>query len=120
MIEYEFNELIFLMSKKYFFLKNLKGTYNEYKEANKNFLEKNKTRMNRFDKNFLQNKNIMKEYDKLKKNYIKITSRLYSKKSQNNIKSNINPTIKENTISYKISSNLKTSKYKSVYNYKNK
>ena len=85
-----------------------------------NFLEKNKTRMNRFDKNFLQNKNIMKEYDKLKKYYIKITSRLYSKKSQNNIKSNINPTIKENTISYKISSNLKTSKYKSVYNYKNK
>ena len=33
MIEYEFNELIFLMSKKYFFLKNLKGTYNEYKEV---------------------------------------------------------------------------------------
>ena len=32
MIEYEFNELIFLICKRYFNSKNLKGTYNEYKE----------------------------------------------------------------------------------------
>ena len=32
MIEYEFNELIFLICKKYFLSKNLRGTYNEYKE----------------------------------------------------------------------------------------
>ena len=32
MIEYEFNELIFLICKRYFSIKNLKGTYNEYKE----------------------------------------------------------------------------------------
>ena len=31
MIEYEFNELIFLLCRKYFISKNLKGTYNEYK-----------------------------------------------------------------------------------------
>ena len=33
MIEYEFNELIFLLCKKYFNIKNLKGTYKEYKEV---------------------------------------------------------------------------------------
>ena len=33
MVEYEFNELIFLLCKKYFNFKNLKGTYNEYKEV---------------------------------------------------------------------------------------
>ena len=32
MIEYEFNELIFLICRKYFSIKNAKGTYNEYKE----------------------------------------------------------------------------------------
>ena len=32
MIEYEFNELIFLICKRYFNSKNPKGTYNEYKE----------------------------------------------------------------------------------------
>ena len=33
MIEYEFNELIFLLCKKYITLKYLRGTYNEYKEV---------------------------------------------------------------------------------------
>ena len=33
MIEYEFNELIFLICKRFFYTKNLKGTYNEYKEV---------------------------------------------------------------------------------------
>ena len=32
MIEYEFNELIFFICKRHFGIKNLKGTYNEYKE----------------------------------------------------------------------------------------
>ena len=32
MIEYEFNELIYLICKKYFNTKYLRGTYNEYKE----------------------------------------------------------------------------------------
>jgi hypothetical protein len=33
MIEYEFNELIFLLGKKYVTIKYLRGTYNEYKEV---------------------------------------------------------------------------------------
>ena len=33
MIEFEFNELIFLLAKKYVTIKYLKGTYNEYKEV---------------------------------------------------------------------------------------
>jgi len=43
MIEYEFNELIFLLCKKYFNIKNLKGTFKEYKEvvtAVKNIINK--------------------------------------------------------------------------------
>ena len=33
MLEYEFNEFIFLLGKKYVTIKYLRGTYNEYKEV---------------------------------------------------------------------------------------
>ena len=100
-----------------------------------NFLERNKTKMNGYDKNFLQNKNWMNEYDKLKKKLIKFFSRLSEKNEKEKYKKegslitggdintrsihsrSINKkTAKENTMSVKFSSNINTSKYKSVYN----
>ena len=100
-----------------------------------NFLERNKTKMNRYDKNFLQNKNWMNEYDKLKKKLIKFFSRLSEKNEKEKYKKegslitggdintrsihsrSINKkTAKENTMSVKFSSNINASKYKSVYN----
>ena len=57
-----------------------------------NFLEKNKSKMNRYDKNFYKNPYLMKEYDKNKKYLTKIVSRLYfkiSNKECKNIDSNI-------------------------------
>ena len=70
----------------------------------------------------------MKEYDKIKKRFTKIVSRLYAKtlsnknkkkinvrSTENNLTKSIkNQTIKENNIS-KLSSNLNASKYKSIY-----
>ena len=57
-----------------------------------NFLEKNKSKMNRYDKNFYKNPYLMKEYDKNNKYLTKIVSRLYfkiSNKECKNIDSNI-------------------------------
>ena len=99
-----------------------------------NFLQKNKTNMNRYDKNFLQNKILMNKYDGLQKYYIKISSRLFeknikdkntkniSKKSGENYnKKSINyRTIKENTMSFKLSSSLNASQDRSLYYLKNK
>ena len=98
-----------------------------------NFLQKNKTNMNRYDKNFLQNKILMNKYDGLQKYYIKISSRLFeknikdkntkniSKKSGENYnKKSINyRTIKENTMSFKLSSSLNASQDRSLYYLKN-
>ena len=100
-----------------------------------NFLERNKTKMNKYNKNFLQNKNWMNEYDKLKKKLIKFFSRLSEKNEKEKYKKegslitggdintrsihsrSINKkTAKENTMSVKFSSNINASKYKSVYN----
>ena len=93
-----------------------------------NFFDKNKNNMKKYDKTFLQNDLYMKEYDKIKKHFTKIVSRLYAKtlnnknKKQinikggehNNTKSIKNQTMKDNNIS-KLSSNLNASKYKSIY-----
>ena len=51
-----------------------------------NFLERNKTKMNKYNKNFLQNKNWMNEYDKLKKKLIKFFSRLSEKNEKEKYK----------------------------------
>ena len=100
-----------------------------------NFLERNKTKMNKYNKNFLQNKNWMNEYDKLKKKLIKFFSRLSEKNEKEKNKKEISlitgrdinaksinsrsinkKTVKENTMSVKFSSNINASKYKSIYN----
>ena len=44
-----------------------------------NFFDKNKTKMNKYDSNFYKNAKLMKEYEKIKKYYGKIVSRLYNK-----------------------------------------
>ena len=80
-----------------------------------NFFENQKMNMKRYDKNFLQNKKMLKEYEKIKKNFIKNISRLYNKTINNNNINNITQkysegnntksiniqTIKENNTSYK-------------------
>ena len=80
-----------------------------------NFFENQKMNMKRYDKNFLQNKKMLKEYEKIKKNFIKYISRLYNKTINNNNINNITQkysegnntksiniqTIKENNTSYK-------------------
>ena len=47
------------------------------------FLDRNKTKMNKYEPNFYKNAIIMKEGEKLRKYYIKIISRLYTKNSTN-------------------------------------
>ena len=54
-----------------------------------NFLERNRTKMNKYEQNYYKNKNIMKEGEKLKKYYNKILCRLYTKNSTNKIKRGI-------------------------------
>ena len=87
-----------------------------------NFFDRNKTKMNKYEQNFYKNANLMKEFDKIKKIFVKINSRLYIKNSSNKNKrsntkkigdsdymtSNKTPTISESvTDRSKISSNLK-------------
>ena len=104
------------------------------------FLDKNKTRMNKFDQNFYKNAKMMKAYDKTKKYYGKISSRLYNKNvNQNSNKrmttdkigeshytsSNFTSTITESvTDRSKISSNLKkemvTSKVSTAFHNRNR
>ena len=99
-----------------------------------NFLEKNKNKMNRYYKDFLKNKNLMDEYEKIKKYFTKIIERLNEKNINNknikeveiktgegyDTKSIQNKTIKQNNVSVKFSSNLNTSHFKSFYNLKNR
>ena len=65
-----------------------------------NFLEKNKSKLNRFSKNFYNNPNLLKKYENLKNYFTKITSRLYfksidkyseTKKNDNNSRKNQTP-----------------------------
>ena len=44
-----------------------------------NFFEKNKTKMNKYDPNFYKKAKTLKEFDKIKKYYAKIVSRIYNK-----------------------------------------
>ena len=93
-----------------------------------NFLNKSKINMRRYDKNFLQNENMMKEYNKIKKKLTKTISRMYIKNMSNknfiaitkgeNTKSLNNQTIKDNATSYKYSSNMNASRYQSIYTVK--
>ena len=87
------------------------------------FFDKNKTKMNKYDQNFYKNAKLLKEYEKTKKYYGKISSRLFNKnhnvtgnKSMTTEKigeshysaSNRSPTITESvTDRSKVSSNLK-------------
>ena len=95
------------------------------------FLEKNKSKMNQYEKNFYKNPNLMKEYEKLKKLLAKIVSRLSIKYSNNNNLDDFNSTKisntnKQSTIqesnkasSYNLKSDFATSKM-SLYNNKNR
>ena len=92
-----------------------------------NFLEKNKSNLNRLSKNFYKNSNLLKEYENLKNFFTKMASRLYFKnvgkisetKTNNSDK---NQTLIESVRKSKFSSNLKsdfvTSKMSSRYNNK--
>ena len=97
-----------------------------------NFLIKNKKRMNKYDKTFLTNRKLLKEYEKYKKYLKKIISRLYDKNLiDKNIKennsnigflSNSRSILKQTSKEFntnKLSSNLNASKYKSIYSTKN-
>ena len=53
------------------------------------FLDKNKNRIKRLDKNLLRNVNSMKEYDNIKKYYLKNISRLSSKIKKSKNKTNL-------------------------------
>ena len=87
-----------------------------------NFFDKNKTKMNKYDPNFYKKAKTLKEFDKIKKYYAKIISRIYNKNATNTYKStntekigesiytssNRTPTITESvTDKSKMSSNLK-------------
>ena len=106
-----------------------------------NFLEKNKTKMNKYDQNYYKNTYTMKESEKTKKYYLKIISRLYIKNintkkkifkaertidnSSYNTKTIQTPTLSESiTDRSKVSSNLKrdanTSRLSSIYHRKRK
>jgi len=100
-----------------------------------NYLEKNKNRIIKLDNNFSENMGLMIGYKNVQKYFNKIISRLYAKNYNNektseiNIKAgeiytidkkSINLTINKNNISYKYSSNLNFSKYKSISLYTNK
>ena len=88
------------------------------------FLEKNKNIISRYNNNIFD---CSKRYDRFKKYYNKILSRLYeknfidndSKKGEKNTKKNKNQTFKENTKSFKCKSTLYSTKTKSIYNIKN-
>ena len=78
-----------------------------------NFLEKNKSKLNRFSKNFYNNPNLMKEYENLKNYFTKITSRLYFKNKDkipgNEVDdSDKNQNIIESLRKSKFSSNMKS------------
>ena len=106
-----------------------------------NFLDKNKSKMNKYDQNFYKNANLMKESEKTRRYFTKIVSRLSSKISGNKNKRTNTEKIEDDSISNfpksisdafsdtvtdrsKISSNLKkvmtTSRISSVFNSKNK
>ena len=96
-----------------------------------NYLDKNKNRIKKLDSNFSENIGLMIEYKKIQKYLPKIISRLYIKNFNNENKKGIkegytidkktkNQTNNKNIISYKYSSNLNASKYKSINTVKNK
>ena len=87
-----------------------------------NFFDKNKTKMNKYDPNFYKKAKTLKEFDKIKKYYAKVISRIYNKNATNTYKStntekigesiytssNRTPTITESvTDKSKMSSNFK-------------
>ena len=111
---------------------------NVYFEAGINlmkYLDTNKNRIIKLDNNFSQNIVLVNGYKNIPKYINKIISRLSSKNFNNenvsviNIKAgevytidkrSKNQTNNKNNISYKYSSNLNASKYKSIYTIKNK
>ena len=99
------------------------------------YLDTNKNRIIKLDNNFSQNIVLVNGYKNIPKYINKIISRLSSKNFNNenvsviNIKAgevytidkrSKNQAINKNNISYKYSSNLNASKYKSIYTIKNK
>ena len=94
-----------------------------------NFLDKNKSKLNIYDKNFYKKPNLLREYEKIKKRFGKIISRLYFKNPNKLIESKINNSSKNQNIieinfeKSKLSSNKKTdfltSKMSSFYHNKN-
>ena len=104
-----------------------------------NFFEKNKTKMNKYDQNFYKKAKTLKEFDKIKKYYAKIVSRIYNKNSSKVNKrtntenigeslytsSNRSPTVTESVADKsRYSSNFKkdmaTSRVSSAFHAKNK
>ena len=104
------------------------------------FFDKNKSKMNKYDTNFYKNAKILKDYEKTKKYYGKLVSRLYNKNTNqisnkrtttekigesHYLSSNKSPTITESVTDIsKASSNLKkemtTSKVSTAFQNRNK
>ena len=65
------------------------------------FLDRNRTKMNKYNKNFYKNAKLMKEFERMKKYFAKIYSRLYIK--NRNIKNTISTSkmIADSNVSYK-------------------
>ena len=100
-----------------------------------NFLDKNRTKLNAYDKNFYKNQNLLKEYEKIKKCFEKNVSRLNdknmssddndkftrSKNSNNNSNSNKNQTFRESNLTSMKNTKADLATHKiSMYHNKNK
>ena len=91
-----------------------------------NFLEKNRTKLNKYDKNFYKNITLVKEYENNKKYFTKISSRLSLKnEKQNEINatksSNSNTkTVKSSLVMTNIKSDFASSRISSMYYKRNK